>query len=279
MLHKMKRLLLVIVYIAFVSNTIYAEVFTERQIPNGGIAKVAYINNNLYVIIHSEIKTEYLIDISIVCKHKWKTDGVTNSDGTFSPGTWKEETYIVCNNIFNNIRPNEQVLLTEGVNNPPQNSRTDLYTDFDVIINNVRAKSEMYRMVFYAWGSGTKLGEMYKKSTTGHAFVYIPDIGYRGFSSKEGGYLGEEGEISDHQELVQFATDSCVVYITKEQLNSVKNKYRELESNVPKYTVTDYDCTSFTMDMADAAGIQYGIRKIIQWPTSFITGMKNHNNQ
>ena len=141
------------------------------------------------------------------------------------------------------------------------------------------ASANSYRMVFYAWGSGTYLGEKYERSSTGHAFAYIPGLGYRGFSTKEGedGHIGVKGDISDHEELFQYATDSFVVYLSKAQWESVKDKYRQLEQNVPRYTIMDYDCTSFTMDLADAAGIRYGNMKFIQWPISFIQELKKHN--
>ena len=274
---EMKKFILII---ALFSLSLFAfpETWAERKLTDGGYARVAYMSSDgaLHVSIQTEVNTEYILDITVTCTHKWKTEGATNSDGTFTPGKWNEELYVVCNKIFNKIPVNKQITLTEGVNNPPKNTRYDIYTNYNVILNNIQASSEKYRLVFYAWGVGTIVDD--HESHTGHAFVYIPEIGHTGFGHYEGGsLLGAEGAIFDHSDFLKLATDSCVFYISKAQLVSVKNKYRELENNVPKYRVGDYDCVSFVMDIADAAGIHYGNRSFWRMPTGFITELKKRN--
>ena len=274
----MKRFLLVIALVSlFVSA--FAETWAERKLPNGGYARVAYMGNEgaLYASIQTELKTEYTLDITVTCTHRWKTDDITNSDGTISPDTWNEEQYTICNNIFKNIPANKMVTLTEGVNFPPKNKRMDYYTDFNVTINNsMSASKNTYRMVFYVWKAGTDLGPEYEKSKTGHAFVYVPQKGHIGFSGEY--WFLHEGVFLDHSDLRKFATDSCVIYISNEQLVSVKNKLQQLENDAPNYNLGTNDCTSFVMDMADAAGIKYGTRIDVQTPVYFMEKLKKYNS-
>ena len=131
------------------------------------------------------------------------------------------------------------------------------------------------RMVFYAWGRGP-LDEEHE-SRAGHAFVFIPNVGYIGFGSAHGDWLDDEGVITNHQRQAKYAQDSCIVYITNTQLNNVYAKVNALKSNTPRYHVTYYDCTSFVMDIADAAGIYYGNRIFIQTPMYFMQELKKRN--
>lgn len=131
------------------------------------------------------------------------------------------------------------------------------------------------RMVFYAWGRGPL--ENGYQSSTGHAFAFIPNVGYIGFGSAHGDWLDDEGVISNHQRQAKYAQDSCIVYITNTQLNNVYNKVNALMNNTPRYHVTYYDCTSFVMDIADAAGIYYGNRLFIQTPMGFMQELKKRN--
>lgn len=131
------------------------------------------------------------------------------------------------------------------------------------------------RMVFYAWGRGP-LDDGHE-SRTGHAFAFIPNVGYIGFSSAHGDWLDDEGVISNHQRQAKYAQDSCIVYITNTQLNNVYDKVNALMNNTPRYHVTYYDCTSFVMDLADAAGIYYGNRLFIQTPMGFLQELKKRN--
>lgn len=131
------------------------------------------------------------------------------------------------------------------------------------------------RMVFYAWGRGPL--DNGHESRTGHAFVFIPEVEYVGFSSAHGDWLDDEGVISNHRRQAQYAQDSCVVYITNTQLNNVHYMLEALMSNTPRYHIGYYDCTSFVMDIADAAGIYYGNRLFIQTPMGFIQELKKRN--
>lgn len=131
------------------------------------------------------------------------------------------------------------------------------------------------RMVFYAWGRGPL--DNGHESLTGHAFVFIPNVGYIGFGSAHGDWLDDEGVISNHRRQAKYAQDSCIVYITNTQLNNVYDKVNALINNTPRYHITYYDCTSFVMDIADAAGIYYGNRLFIQTPMGFMQEIKKRN--
>ncbi|GEM_PF-4410580 len=131
-----------------------------------------------------------------------------------------------------------------------------------------------YRMVFYAWGRGAEING--HTSTFGHAFVAIPHIGVKGFGPTESFY-GSQGKVLSENDDVRYAQDSCVVYISASQLNKVKRMYNKLYNNPKTYNLGIYDCTSFAMDMADAAGVYYGKRWHIQWPTDFIRQLNKYN--
>lgn len=119
-----------------------------------------------------------------------------------------------------------------------------------------------YTITFYAWGVGDANG--YGKSTTGHAFVNIPGIGLVGYG----------GTVTDHTHLQQYATLSASVKVSKSDLENAQRKYYEWLNNPGEYVLAQHDCTSFVMDIADAAHIGYGIRSLIQFPTSFVRAVK-----
>ena len=148
------------------------------------------------------------------------------------------------------------VRLTPYVLNAP----SSVYKSQQDVWNYIEAPARN-RIVFYCWGVGDLRNG--GRSKTGHAFVHIPQIGYVGFGSIHGKkeILDDDGNISDHTNCVKDATDSCVCYITDMQLEKVKSKYYELHNKIPRYKLGRYDCTSFTMDIADAAEIYYGGRK------------------
>lgn len=131
------------------------------------------------------------------------------------------------------------------------------------------------RMVFYGWGKGTVVDG--RRSSTGHAFVYVPKIGCIGYGPVHGKWIDDDGTIFNHQRLVKYAQDSCAIYITNTQLKNVYNKVKALKKNTPRYYLGRYDCTSFVMDIADAAGIHYGKRILIQTPIGFMKEMKKYN--
>lgn len=124
-----------------------------------------------------------------------------------------------------------------------------------------------YTLTFYAWGQGRDLGD--HESQYGHAFVDIPTIGVVGYG----------GRVTDHRDLVAYATYKCSVKINEEQLKRVVDKYYEWKNNPPPYVPTRTDCTTFTLDIADAAGIEYGPRIIIQYPSFFLKQLLKHNPQ
>ena len=131
-------------------------------------------------------------------------------------------------------------------------------------------------VTFYVWGKGT-ITSSGKPSPTGHAFVRIPQVGIIGFGSLHGGLLDDEGNIFDHTSKVKYVTDSCRIKVSDEAQKAMIRKLRQLQSDVPKYRIGRYDCTSFVMDIADAGGIHYGSRITIQTPVGFMQELKKHN--
>ncbi len=142
------------------------------------------------------------------------------------------------------------------------------------------------RLVFYAWGR--EILHNGHKSDTGHAFAYVPYIGYIGFGVKYNDQemeilrkykliAGTDGVIFDHSRQHQLATDSCEIYITDEQLSAVIFFIQDYMVYTPPYRLGRYDCTSFVMDIADAADIYYGNRLFIQTPVGFMQELKKHN--
>jgi len=142
----------------------------------------------------------------------------------------------------------------------------------------IKPAQDYYTISFYAWGAGDKTPNGISKY--GHAFVTIPNIGTFGFSGASGKMLYDEtGKVYDHTKYIPYATYSCDIKISKEQQRSVKFKFWEWRNNPPHYTVGLYDCTTFVMDIADAAGIDYGSRWQIQTPVGFIEELKARNER
>lgn len=125
------------------------------------------------------------------------------------------------------------------------------------------ANDKIYTLTFYAWRMGAHVGSDNHKSKYGHAFVDIPEIGAVGYG----------GTVTDHTNLVQYADYKVSVKIDRNALNKVHKKYWEWKNNPPEYFATRHDCTSFAMDIADAAGIYYGPRWAIQFPASFLRSL------
>ena len=131
-------------------------------------------------------------------------------------------------------------------------------------------------VTFYVWGKGT-ITKSGRRSPTGHAFVRIPQVGVVGFSSMNGGLLDDEGVIYDHIANIRYATDSCRIKVSEMSKKAMVKKLRQLQADVPKYSLGHYDCTSFVMDIADAGGVHYGSRITIQTPVGFMQELKKHN--
>ena len=60
-------------------------------------------------------------------------------------------------------------------------------------------------------------------------------------------------------------------------MENVYQTIDDLMDSPPNYYIGYYDCTSFVMDIADAAGVYYGNRIFIQTPMGFIHQMKQYN--
>ncbi|MDR0894447.1 MAG: hypothetical protein LBN06_04005 [Prevotellaceae bacterium] len=107
------------------------------------------------------------------------------------------------------------------------------------------------------------------KSATGHDFVDISEIGIVGF--------GKNNAVNDDTPYVQYADYKVSININRESLLRVPEKYWEWKNNPPTYRLAENDCTTFAMDIADAAGIYYGPRWLIQFPAGFMREMRTYN--
>lgn len=123
-----------------------------------------------------------------------------------------------------------------------------------------------YTITFYSWGVGDPNGNG-QPSQTGHAFVDIPGIGLVGYS----------GTVYDHSHLRQNATRSASVRVSQSDLENAQRKYYEWLNNPGEYEMARHDCTSFVMDIADAANIWYGFRWSIQFPATFVRAVNFYN--
>lgn len=129
-----------------------------------------------------------------------------------------------------------------------------------------KSPSDKYRLVFYIWHAGDPNSHG-RKSETGHAFAYVPQMGYIGYG----------GSVYDHIDDRPYATDSCVVFISGDQLANVHRKIREWQQFTPTYSIGTTDCTTFALDIADAAGVEYGERWLVHWPANLMYFLKQHN--
>lgn len=123
-----------------------------------------------------------------------------------------------------------------------------------------------YSITFYSWGVGDPNGDG-QPSRTGHAFVDIPGIGLVGYG----------GTVFDHSHLRQNATRSVTVKVSQSDLENAQRKYYEWLNNPGEYVAGQHDCTSFVMDIADAAHVWYGLRWSIQFPATFVHAVNFYN--
>ncbi len=121
-------------------------------------------------------------------------------------------------------------------------------------------------ITFYMWDRGD-MNSYGQKSAFGHSFVHIPGLGYVGYG----------GVVSEDSELYKFATNSCSIYVSSQQLDAVYTEFRRWQKFTPDYLLMRHDCTSFVLDIADAAGIEYGSRIEVQWPSYFMKKLKKYN--
>lgn len=133
-------------------------------------------------------------------------------------------------------------------------------------IENYRHTTKEYAITFYAWGIGDS-NSMEGKSKFGHAFVDIPGIGV----------VGYVGRVTDHTHDVQYAKKSATVRVSQYDLDNAKRKFHEWVSNTPEYDLGNIDCTTFVLDIADAAHVRYGARWLIHFPEQFVNAVNFYN--
>lgn len=160
-----------------------------------------------------------------------------------------------------------QAKLTPFLLDVPKSAYRDKYTLWHHI-ERYTPPVRKFLLTFYAWDAGTTFDNG-QESLFGHAFVEIPGIGLVGY--------GTNG-VADHSRSVHYATKSSSVWITENDLRRVRKKYEAWLNDAREYQLGRHDCTSFVMDMADAAHVRYGTRWLIQYPTQFISSLNFYNN-
>lgn len=158
-----------------------------------------------------------------------------------------------------------KVKLTPFLLNVPSNAYQAQTQLWDQIESNHQSRKE-YTITFYSWGVGDPNGQG-EPSQTGHAFVDIPGIGLVGYG----------GTVFDHSRLIQNATRSASVRVSQSDLDNAQRKYYEWLNDTRGYDLARHDCTSFVMDIADAAHIKYGTRWTIQFPATFVRAVNYYN--
>lgn len=181
---------------------------------------------------------------------------------------------VYCASHYRNPPSGSYARLTPYVLNTPSNTFRSQRNVWNVLESNVDPNDYI---TFYIYRKGTVVTASGRTSPTGHAFIRIPQVGTLGFGSLHGSMFDDDGVISDHTNTIKYATDSCKIRVSKDAKKLMIKKLRELQQNVPKYRVGDYDCVSFVMDLADAGGVHYGQRIFIQTPLGFMEELKKHN--
>ena len=119
-------------------------------------------------------------------------------------------------------------------------------------------------LTFYAWNSGTNAC---LKSDFGHTYVCVE---YNCYGYRTSGM--------DYETYEGCAKMMVSFNISDAALSRVNQKIREWQNNPVQYSLGRRDCTSFAMDVADAAGISYGSRSSIQWPIGFLERLRDYNS-
>ena len=91
------------------------------------------------------------------------------------------------------------------------------------------------------------------------------------------GLVGYGGTVFDHSRLIQNATRLASVRVSQSDLDNAQRKYYEWLNDTRGYELARHDCTSFVMDIADAAHIKYGTRWTIQFPATFVRAVNYYN--
>lgn len=156
---------------------------------------------------------------------------------------------------------------------------SNVYESQNAVWNHIESK-KIYPITFYVRPRLEHKSILFNVKDKGHAFVKIPGIGFTGYGSGNGKWIGGEGDISNHHGYYDNnygVLDSCVVMVTEQQLHQITTRYKDLIMEKKKYYIGHNDCTSFVMDIADAGNIKYGNRLNIQYPSAFLNGIKEYN--
>ncbi len=109
----------------------------------------------------------------------------------------------------------------------------------------------------------------------GHCSFSLDHLGTYGFHPV-GAWYFNTGKVKDDSDYIGTAEDSFTTYVTAEDYNNIYKEWEEWYSDPPIYNLGENDCTSFCMDIADAAGLDYGW--FIQTPTGFVESLKDNND-
>ena len=130
-------------------------------------------------------------------------------------------------------------------------------------------------LTFYAWKRGDITPDG-SRSLTGHAFMAINNDFY-GFGVSEWKVRWAWGTGVIHGDLSEYATVMITFNISVMRAARVRVKIQKWIDDEPDYVMGNTDCTTFVMDIADAAGISYGSRWSIQSPIGFMDRLRDYN--
>jgi hypothetical protein len=80
-----------------------------------------------------------------------------------------------------------------------------------------------------------------------------------------------------HGDLSAYATVNISFDINNSQYSRVIQRINKWIDDEPDYITGNSDCTTFAMEIADAAGIGYGSRWSIQSPIGFLERLRDYN--
>jgi len=129
-------------------------------------------------------------------------------------------------------------------------------------------------LTFYGWGVGANTPD--GRSGYGHVFISINGE-FWGFGRNEWKVRHVWASGGMHGDLSTYATVKISFEINSSQYTRVIQKINKWVEDEPDYITGNNDCTTFAMEIADAADIGYGSRWSIQSPIGFLERLKDYN--
>jgi hypothetical protein len=109
----------------------------------------------------------------------------------------------------------------------------------------------------------------------GHCSFSLDHFGTYGFHPVDAWYF-HTGKVKDDSDYINIAEDTFTTEITVNDFIKIEEEWKEWYYDPPIYNLGENDCTSFCLNIADAADLDYGM--FIQTPTGFIESLKHNND-